>query len=451
VTFHSAATDTHQETAMPDAAFVGHDELIRRRDHAMSPSVKTFPIFPRNPMVLTRGEGQYVFDDAGKRYLDGTTQNLCISLGFGHPLTMAMAAEQLHAMQHCTTLFYHETPMLYAEELTARMPAGSGDWVVHLVNSGAEAIDLAFTMARVFTRNFEILTLRNGYHGLQMGALGSTSFAACRPPIPPPAGFVSVHHPDQYKGVFGPGIEPYLAEIERTIGAATSGAIAGMIFEPIQGFGGVVPMPPGYLARAADITRRAGGLVIMDEVQTGFGRMGSHYWGFEAHGVTPDIVVLGKGMGNGMPISGVIVRRDVAEAFAQTRFFNTFGANPVAVAAARSVIMAIRDEGLQDNAAARGAQLEAGLHALARRHDLIGDVRGSGLIMGFELVTDRISKSPATAAGERIQDALRDAGFITVRGTPGRNVFRINPPMCVTAADIDELIGALGLALAAVA
>jgi len=426
---------------------LGHADIIRRRDRAMSPSVKTFPIFPKNPMVLTRGEGQYVFDDAGKRYLDGTAQNLCISLGFAHPLTLAMTTEQLHAMQHCTTLFYHETPMLYAEELAAQMPPGSGDWVVHLVNSGAEAIDLAFTMARVHTRNFEILTLRNGYHGLQMGALGSTAFATCRPPIPPPAGFVSVHHPDQYKGVFGPGITPYLAEIDRTIAAATSGAIAGMIFEPIQGFGGVVPMPTGYLAGAAEITRRAGGLVIMDEVQTGFGRMGSHYWGFEAHGVTPDIVVLGKGMGNGLPISGVIVRRAIAETFAQTRFFNTFGANPVAVAAARSVIKAIAAEGLQANAAARGAQLEAGLRALQQRHDLIGDIRGTGLIMGFELVKDHATKAPATEAGERVQEALREAGYITVRGTPGRNVFRVNPPLCITAADIDGLLGALDTAL----
>ena len=433
---------------MPDGTN-SHADLIHRRDRAMSASVKTFPIFPKNPMVLTRGEGQYVYDDTGRRYLDGTAQNLCISLGFAHPLTLAMAGAQMQAMQHCTTLFYNETQVLYAEELAATMPANSGDWVVHLVNSGTEAIDLAFTMARVFTRNFEILTLRNGYHGLQMGALGSTAFASCRPPIPPPAGFVSVHHPDQYKGVFGPGVDPYLVEIERTIAAATCGAVAGMIFEPIQGFGGVVPMPPGYLQGAADIVRRAGGLVIMDEVQTGFGRMGSHYWGFEAHGVTPDIVVLGKGMGNGFPISGVIVRREIADAFAQTRFFNTFGANPVAVAAARSVIRAVAEEGLQGNAAARGAQLQAGLLALQSRHTLIGDVRGCGLIMGFELVHDRTTKVPATEAGEYVQDALREAGYITVRGTPGRNVFRINPPMCITEADIEGLLTALDTALVA--
>ena len=433
---------------MPDPLPIEHDDLIRRRDRAFSPSVKTFPIFPKNPMVLTRGEGAHVFDDAGRRYLDGTAQNLCISLGFAHPLTLEMAGAQLRAMQHCTTLFYNDQQALYAEELIARMPAGSGDWVVHLVNSGTEAIDLAFTMARVHTRNFEILTLRNGYHGLQMGALGSTAFATCRPPSPPPAGYVSVHHPDQYKGVFGPGVDPYIAEIERTISAATSGAIAGMIFEPIQGFGGVVPMPPTYLARAAEVVRRAGGLVIIDEVQTGFGRMGSHYWGFEAHGVAPDIVVLGKGMGNGLPISGVIVRREIAGSFAETRFFNTFGANPVAVAAARSVIRGVREEGLQQNAAARGAQLDAGLRDLQAKHALIGDIRGCGLIMGFELVTDRAAKTPATVQGERVQDAMRAAGFITVRGTPGRNVFRINPPLCVTEADIAGLLAALDRALA---
>jgi alanine-glyoxylate transaminase/(R)-3-amino-2-methylpropionate-pyruvate transaminase len=330
------------------------------------------------------------------------------------------------------------------------MPEG-GDWVVHLVNSGAEAIDLAYAMARMHTGHFEMVSLRNAYHGLHFGASGSAAFSPCRMPTAAMQGFVHTMHPDQYKGAFGPdaGIEPYLAELERTLFSSTSGRIAGMIVEPIQGFGGVVPMPPGYIERAFEIVRAAGGLCIVDEVQTGFGRMGSHYWGFEAHGATPDIVVLGKGMGNGFPIAGVIARREVAESFTKVRFFNTFGGNPVAVAAARSVLQVIDDEDLQANAHARGDQLLAGLRTLQARHPLIGDVRGTGLILGIEVVKDRGTREPAVEAGDRIQKRMRAAGFINVKGSATRNCFRINPPMCITARDCDEWLDAFDRALAA--
>jgi len=429
---------------------VDRTALIERRTRYLSPSLRTFPLYPDDPLVLVRGEGQYVFDETGRRYLDGTAQNVCISLGFAHPVTLAMAGEQMTRMQHCTTLFFHDEPARYAEELVARMPVGH-DWVVHLVNSGAEAIDLAYAMARAHTGRFEMVSLRNAYHGLHFGASGSAAFAPCRTPTAAMQGFVHAMHPDAYKGAFGPGagIEPYLDELERTIFSSTSGRIAGMIVEPIQGFGGVVPMPPGYLPRAFEIARAAGGLCISDEVQTGFGRMGSHFWGFEAHDALPDIVVIGKGMGNGFPIAGVIARRDVAESFAQVRFFNTFGGNPVSVAAARSVLKVIDDERLQGNAQERGAQLLAGLATLQERHPLIGDVRGSGLILGIELVEDRRSRRPAVAAGDRIQKRMRAAGFINVKGSATRNTFRINPPMCVTAGDCDEWLDAFDRALAA--
>ncbi|MFN9773781.1 MAG: aspartate aminotransferase family protein [Burkholderiales bacterium] len=438
-------------SAVPTASKPSVDRagLIERRARFLSPSLRTFPLYADDPLVLVRGEGAHVYDEAGRRYLDGTAQNVCISLGFAHPVTQAMVAGQMARMQHCTSLFYNEEPVRYAEELVARMPAG--DWVVHLVNSGAEAIDLAYAMARAHTGHFEMVSLRNAYHGLHFGASGSAAFAPCRLPTAAMQGFVHAMHPDQYKGAFGPdaGIEPYLSELERTIFSSTSGRIAGMIVEPIQGFGGVVPMPPGYIARAFEIVRAAGGVCISDEVQTGFGRMGSHFWGFEAHEAMPDIVVIGKGMGNGLPIAGVVCRREIAESFTQVRFFNTFGGNPVAVAAARSVLPVLEDEALQANAKARGAQLLAGLRTLQARHPLIGDVRGSGLILGIEVVKDRGTRVPAVDAGDRIQKRLRAAGFINVKGSATRNCFRINPPMCVTAADCDAWLDAFDRALAA--
>lgn len=425
--------------------------LVDRRARTLSPSLATFPIFPSDPITLERGEGQFVFDSDGRRFLDGTAQNLCISTGYAHPRTLKAVDEQMRRMAHCTTLFINEIPIRYAEALVSKMPAGSGDWVVHLVNSGAEAIDLAFLMARAHTRNFEIITLRNGYHGLHFSAAAATSFAPCRLPIPAAPGFVNVHHPDQYKGVFGPGVQPYIDELERTLFASTCGRVAGMIVEPIQGFGGVVPMPPGYMKQAFEIVRKAGGLAIVDEVQTGFGRMGTHYWGFEAHDAVPDLVVLGKGMGNGLPIAGVIARREIAQSFAQTRFFNTYGSNPVCCAAALSVIEAIEEEGLQQRANAVGARLKSGLAALQQKHPLIGDVRGDGLILGFELVRDRQSKTPAVTEGEALQKKLRERGFINVRGSPGRNVFRMNPPMCIAEEDAEAWIGAIDASLSEIA
>lgn len=264
-------------------------------------------------------------------------------------------------------------------------------------------------------------------------------------------GFVHAMHPDQYKGSFGPnaGIEPYLAELEKTIFSSTSGKIAGIIIEPIQGFGGVMPMPMGYMRQAFKIARAAGGVCICDEVQTGFGRMGSHYWGFEANDCLPDIVVLGKGMGNGFPIAGVVCRRDIADAFTKVRFFNTYGSNPMTVAAARSVLKVVDEERLQTNSTARGEQFANGLAKLAAKHDLIGDVRGTGLIMGIELVRDRRAKVPAVEEGDRIQRQLRKDGFIIVKGSASRNVFRINPAMCITAADADAFLDAFDRALAA--
>lgn len=421
--------------------------VIERRERYLSPSVDSIQIYHGDPFVVTRGEGQYLFDYAGRRYIDCTAQNVCISLGFGHPLTVKAVAEQVRTMAHCTTLFHNDLPGQYAEELVAKMPPG--DWVVHLVNSGSEAIDLAYTMARVYTGHYELLSLRNAYHGAHFTAVATTAFNLLRPPFPPAGGFVQVIHPDQYRGALGPGVDPYVAEIERTIYSATCGRIAGMIIEPIQGFGGVVPMPDGYMRRAFDVVRQAGGVAIVDEVQTGWGRLGSHYWGFEAHGVTPDIVVLGKGMGNGLPIAGVVARRDIAEAFARIRFFNTYGSNPVAVAAARTVIKGLDEEGRQAHAQRCGERALAAFHRLQLKHSLIGDVRGTGLFIGVDLVKDRTTREPATQESQRANRLLRDSGVVMVAGSGGRNVFRFNPSLCVTFEDIDHVVESFDRALSA--
>jgi alanine-glyoxylate transaminase/(R)-3-amino-2-methylpropionate-pyruvate transaminase len=418
-----------------------------RRSRFLSPSLRTFTAFER-PLLLARGEGAYVWDVEGKRYLDCLAQNLCISVGYSHPGVNAAVAQQMQSIQHVTTMYYHPGPAQFAEELVATMPSGY-DWVVHFVNSGAEAIDLAILAARLHTGQFDILTLRHAYHGLHFGAMSASGLALCRQPVASAAGFIHVHNPDLYRGAYGDQPEKYLEEIERVIDTSTSGAAAGMIVEPIQGYGGVIPTPPGYQRRAAEIVRSRGGLYFSDEVQTGFGRTGKSFWAFEQEGVVPDGIVISKGIGNGLPIAALIVQRPVAEAMAQRKFFNTYGANPVAVAAGRAVLRAIGDERLQENADRVGARFGAVLERAARRHALIGQVRGQGLMRGIELVADRGTREPSEREAARLQEALRERGVIVGRSGQFKNVLRINPPLCVTEADADHLGQALEGALAA--
>jgi len=288
-------------------------ETARRRDTYYAASQRRFVPF-REPMVFKRGSMQYLWDTDDKRYIDLLGMNVCISVGHCHPRVVAAAAAQAKQLTHCTTMFYHPVPAQFAEELAANLPQGE-QWVVHFTNSGAEAIDLAMAMARTFTGNLDILSLRNAYHGPTSAAQSVTGIASWRHPgLPGHVAFVA--EPNQYRGAFGEnaGTQPYLDEIDRTIHSATTGKVAGILIESVQGYGGVVEMPPGYLSGAAARVRAAGGLLIVDEVQSGFGRTGKHMWGFEADAVVPDIVVMAKGIGNGFPLGAVVAKAEVAAA-----------------------------------------------------------------------------------------------------------------------------------------
>ncbi|WP_022667830.1 aspartate aminotransferase family protein [Desulfospira joergensenii] len=412
-----------------------YQATLDRRHEFMSPSLGTFTAFSR-PVILKRAQMQYVFDENDKQYLDCLAQNLCISVGHNHPLVNEEAKKQIDEMVHCTTMYYQAVPAHFAEELVGKMPPGE-DWVAHFVNSGAEANDLAVLMARLYTGNFEILALRNSFHGLHFGAMALTGVKTCRHNVPLAGGITHVHNPDQYRGVHGATVEPYVNEIEVTINSSTPGEIAGFIAEPVQGYGGVVPLPEGYLAGAFERVRAAGGICIIDEVQTGFGRMGSHMWGFESHGVTPDIVVMAKGIGNGYPIAAVVAKREVAEAMSKKKFFNTYGSNPMSSAAGRAVLRAIEDDSLMENARETGDLLEKRMLDLKEKHDIIGDFRGRGLMRGVEFVKDRTTKEPAPDEAARVAEMNKDSGLIVGRGGVHGNILRINPPICVTEKDIE--------------
>ncbi len=419
-----------------------------RRHRYLSPSLQTFTAFDK-PLLLEHGQGQYLWDHQGKRYLDCLAQNLCISVGYNHPRVNAAVAAQMNRLQHVTTMYYHPLPGQFAEALVATLPAGN-DWVVHFVNSGAEAIDLAVLAARTYTGNFEMLALRNAYHGMHFGTMAASGLSLCRQPVPPAPGYVHVHNPELYRGAYGGSLDGYLDDIRRVIESSTSGAVAGIMIEPIQGYGGVIPAPPGYLRQAAAMVREAGGLFICDEVQTGFGRTGEGWWGFQQDDVVPDIIVMSKGIGNGFPIAAMVLRRDVAESMSQRKFFNTYGSNPMACAAGRAVLRAIEEDELIANARTVGASFGAALERAADRHECIGSVRGKGLMRGIEFVSNRVTRTPADGIAAGVQEALREHGVIVGRSGQHRNVLRINPPLCVTAEDAALLEEALDAALAAV-
>ena len=421
------------------------EAVAERRRRFLSPALGTFIAYDE-PLVWRRGRGQYVWDNHDRRYLDCMAQNVCISVGHAHPGVLAAAREQMEQLPHVTTAYHHPQPGHFAEELVARLPQGP-DWVVHFVNSGAEAVDLAVLLARASTGHYELLALRDAYHGMHYGAQTATGIGQARQLVPPAPGYVQVMAPHSYRGPFGPDAAPYLDELRRTLHTNTCGAVAGLIAEPIQGYGGIVEMPPGWLRGAAAEVRAAGGLLIVDEVQTGMARTGDHFWGFEAHDVVPDVIVLSKGIGNGFPIAAVVTRREVAEGMAARMFFNTYGSNPTCCAAGRAVLRAIAEEGLQENARRVGGMIIDGLRALQAHHERLGDVRGRGLLIGAELVRDARTREADAAAAERVQLALLARGVVV--GLCGRehNVVKINPPLCVTADDAAALLQATEEAL----
>lgn len=417
------------------------DAIIRRRETYYAASQRAFVPY-RKPLIIKKGRGQYVWDEEGNKYTDLLGMNLCVCVGHCHPRIVQAVKDQVDELMHCTTMFYHPVPAHFAEELVETMPKGH-DWVVHFTNSGAEAIDLALLMARSRTGNNDMIALRGSYHGATMGAQSVTGISGFRHNVAQPGGVTFVAEPNQYRGIFGEGVAPYLEELERAIHYQTSGKLAGMIIEPIQGYGGIVPMPAGYMKGAFERVRAHGGLAIVDEVQSGFARTGQSMWAFEADDVVPDIVVMAKSIGNGMPLGAVVAKRDVAEAMADKFLFHTYGANPVACAAGRAVLQVIREEKLQDNARTVGAALIERLQRLQQKHEIIGDVRGRGLLMAIELVRDRHSKDPATEETAAVFERSREEGLVLSKSGPYRSVLRMVPPICLSMDDVAQVGDAL--------
>ncbi|KAK9903286.1 hypothetical protein WJX75_001946 [Coccomyxa subellipsoidea] len=418
------------------------EEVFSLRKKFLSPAL--FHHF-KDPIMITEGKMQYLYDERGRRYLDAFAGIVTVSVGHCHPKVVSAVQQQSSLLQHTTTIYLNNQIAEYAKELTDRLPGNLK--VAYFVNSGSEANDMALMMARLYSSNYDVLALRNCYHGMSEGTMGVTAHSTWKFNVPQGFGIRHTLNPNPYTGAFGNDGARYAEDVRDVIATCTPGGVAGFIAETIQGVGGSVPLADGYLPAVYDMVREAGGLCIADEVQTGFGRTGTNYWGFQNQGVVPDIVTMAKGIGNGLPLAAVVTTPEVAQVLAQRLHFNTYGGNPVCCAGGRAVLRVVDEDGIQANAAKVGNLLLERLNALKEKHDIIGDVRGQGLMLGVEMVKDRASKQPATAETAQVMERLRELGVLIGKGGLRGNVFRIKPPMCITAADAEFLTEAFDLAL----
>ncbi|XP_020710165.1 alanine--glyoxylate aminotransferase 2 homolog 1, mitochondrial [Athalia rosae] len=428
--------------------------------------------FYKKPLLIHEGFGQWLWDHEGKRYLDMFAGVATVSVGHSHPKIISAVLQQMNRLGHTTPIYMQPRLQEYVKKLVSKMPGDLS--VVYLVNSGSEATELAFLMARLYTGAHEIVSLKNCYHGGSHTAAASTALSTWRYPVNSPSGHIHVTNPDVYHGPWGgsrcrdspiaPGnrkcqctggtcfaSDKYFEQIKDVFkfSLPNNGRVAAFIAESIQGVGGTIQFPRSYLSRVYEFIRYYGGVCIADEVQTGFGRTGEYYWGFQGHGVEPDIVTMGKGIGNGFPMGAVVTRPAIANTLKQALHFNTFGGNPIACSVGSAVLDIIEEEQLQENAFHVGTHLLERLGALQLYHPtVIGDVRGKGLMIGVELVCNPETREPLPPSQMiELFEEIKDMGVLVGKGGLHANVLRIKPPLCVTKADADFTVEVINKAI----
>ena len=410
-------------------------------------------MYYQQPLALVRGEGSYVWDDAGNRYLDAFGGVLTISVGHANPRVVAAIVEQVKTLSHVSTLYANGPQSDLAERMAQIAPGKLTK--SFFTSSGTEANETALAAARHATGRFEIVTLRHSYSGRAAQPLAASGQAPWKRLPAQVPGFVHAHAPYCYRCPFKleyPQCELACADdIEELIRTCTTGEIAAFMAETIIGSGGFIVPPPGYFERATAIARKYGGLFIADEVQTAWGRTGDRWFGIEHWNVEPDLLVSAKGMGNGAPVAVTIATPEVADKYPGITFA-TFGGNPVSMAAALATLTVIDQDDLKTNARVVGDYLRGKLNALKDKHALVGDVRGMGLMQALELVADRKTKEPAPQAVLDVFEETRRRGVLIGKGGLYANVIRTGLPLNATTAQVDELIAALdaGLAFAAI-
>ena len=411
------------------------DELLRQREAHLG---KALSVAHGKPLHITHGHMQYLFAADGTRYLD-LVNNVC-HVGHSNPRVVEAGQRQM-ALLNTNTRYIYDGLTEYLGRLAATLPEKLS--VGFLVNSGSEANELAVRIARAHTGAHDMVVVEGAYHG-HTGMLIDLSPYKFRGPggkgEPEPWVHV-VPIPDSYRG----GERDYAAELGEIV--ADAAPIAGFLVESMLSCAGQIPLPLNYLPAAFEHVRAAGGLCIADEVQVGFGRVGKHMWAFEEHGVVPDIVVMGKPMGNGHPMAAVFTTPEVAASFEEMEFFSTFGGNPVSCAIGMAVLDTIEEDGLMQRATELGERFMVGLRELQERYPIIGDVRGRGLFLGFELVRDRETQEPATEEAARLVDEMCARNVLLSTDGPLHNVIKIKPPMVLSKGDVDTTLSLLNESL----
>jgi 4-aminobutyrate aminotransferase-like enzyme len=422
-----------------------NNELLKRRYRLLGEKA---PLFYDEPVHIVRGEGVWLYDADGRRYLD--VYNNVPHVGHCHPHVVEALTRQAGTL-NVHTRYLHETILDYAERLTATLDPG--DWMALFTCSGSESNDTAMRMARMHTGAQGIICTNFAYHGnteqvWEIGTVFTGGVAAS-------SRIRAVNAPDSYRGKRGLGGdalgEAFADEVKQACESLQESGqgVAGMLVCPIYSSEGLPVVPPGYMEKAVDHVRKAGGLFISDEVQAGFGRTGRKMWGHQLYGVTADIITMGKPMGNGHPLAGMLARAALLNEFRDHEmYFNTFGGNPVSCAVGMAVLDVLEQEKLLRNAVDTGDYVQAGLRTLQDKHHIIGDVRGQGLFFGVELVTDRTAKTPATDEAKTIINCMRDEGILISRIGPHDNVLKMRPPMPFSREHADLLLSTLDGVLA---
>jgi 4-aminobutyrate aminotransferase-like enzyme/Ser/Thr protein kinase RdoA (MazF antagonist) len=414
------------------------DELLKKRHKVISPILS---VSYQQPIHMQGAAFQYMYDAQGNTFLDA--YNNIPHVGHQHPRVVEAGQKQMATLNTNTRYLYDQLEA-YAAKLLAKFPEPLSK--VYFVNSGSAASDLAVRLAQNYTGHQAMMVMEHGYHGnTRLGIDISHYKYTSKGGKGQPAHILEAPIPDTYRGAFkgADAGQQYAAEAIKKLHAADQ-PVAGFIAEPIIGCGGQVPLAPGYLQALYPAIRAQGGLCISDEVQTGFGRMGTHFWGFQMHGVVPDIVVLGKPMGNGHPMGAVVTTDAIAQAFDNgMEFFSSFGGNPVSCAIGAAVLDVIEEEKLQQNSLEVGNYYMQSLRKLQTQFSCIGDVRGSGLFIGMELIKDE-QLTPDTALASHIKNELRNRHILVSTDGPYDSVIKSKPPLCFTKANVDQVVAEVG-------
>ncbi len=420
------------------------NSLIERRKRLLG---KAYRLFYDQPVHIVRGEGVWLYDADGRKYLD--VYNNVPHVGHCHPRVVEAIHRQAQTL-NTHTRYLHETVLDYAEQLTARFPAGLD--IAMFACTGTEANELALRLARSVTGNDGMIVTEHAYHGNSWAIAQITSCYTTADKRGD--NIVTVPTPDMFRGLHAgdpAAADKYAGYVQQAIETLERNGHrpAAFIVDTVFANEGLPTVPPGYLQKAVDMVHRAGGLFVADEVQPGFGRLGSHFWGFEGHDVTPDIITLGKPMANGYPVSALVTTKSITNAFSrEAHYFNTFAGTPVACAAALAVLEVIDEQDLVAKALKTGDYLISQLGVLATNHNMMGDVRGSGLFIGIELVRDRDSLEPATIETARVVNLLRERGILINSTGLYDNVLKIRPPLVFTKLHADLLLEKLDGVLA---